>query len=113
MIWEFMQKGMASAGWLVGFVVILGLFLVFIGLIGLGFMAIFGGNEEEDEETPSVSCADSVPGACRPHLAENSPPDCFPGARCLREGARERLAEKVNGEGARTRKGKRGEEDDL
>lgn len=50
MIWEFMQKGMASAGWLVGFVVILGLFLVFIGLIGLGFMAIFGGDEEEEDE---------------------------------------------------------------
>lgn len=72
MIWEFMLKGMASAGWLVGFAVILGLFLVFIGLIGLGFMAVFGGDEEEDEAEA--------------------------------EEIRERLAEKVNGEGARVRK---------
>lgn len=81
MIWEYMQRGMASAGWLVGFVVILGLFLVIVGLIGLAFMAIFGGNEEEDEAEA--------------------------------EEIRERLAEKVNGEGARTGKGKRGEEEDL
>jgi len=49
MVWEFMQKGMASAGWLIGFVVILGLFLLIVGLIGLAFMAIFGGNEEEED----------------------------------------------------------------
>lgn len=62
MIWEYMLKGMAGAGWLVGFVVILGLFLVVVGLIGLGFMAVFGGEEEEEEETPSVSSADSSLG---------------------------------------------------
>ena len=48
MIWEYMQRGMASAGWLVGFVVILGLFLVIVGLLGLAFMTIFGGNEEDE-----------------------------------------------------------------
>jgi hypothetical protein len=54
MIWEAMLKGMASAGWLIGFVVILGLFLVIVGLLGLAFMAIFGG-EEEDKEDPDAN----------------------------------------------------------
>ena len=35
--------------------------------------------------------ADPLTGACRPGLAENSPPDCFPGAAALlKEKARER-----------------------
>ena len=30
--------------------------------------------------------ADPLTGACRPGLAENSPPDCFPGAAALLKG---------------------------
>ena len=45
------------------------------------------GETREQQSTPSVSPSGChLPGACRPDLTENSPPDCFPGVRSLKEG---------------------------
>ena len=45
-------KGMGAAGWIIGFVALMGIFLCAVGLVGLALSYAFGGTEgeEEDEE---------------------------------------------------------------
>lgn len=47
---EMLQKGLAVGGWVVGFVVALGAFLVLVGVIGLLLsFALSGGKDRRDE----------------------------------------------------------------
>lgn len=48
MIWERMAEGMGAAAWVAGFVVVIGLFLLVVGLIGLVLTYVF--SEDDDEE---------------------------------------------------------------
>ena len=52
MVWEYMEKGMASAAWVAGFVAVIGLFLVVVGLSGYLIMRVFDDEDEEEEEEP-------------------------------------------------------------
>lgn len=49
---EALQKGLATGGWVIGFIVSLGIFLVIVGLIGYLLSVALGGDEtdETDEE---------------------------------------------------------------
>ena len=51
MFGEMLQRGMAVAGWVIGFVAILGLFVMVVALICMLFAFVAnGGNDEENEE---------------------------------------------------------------
>lgn len=49
---DFGQKlidGLGAAGWVIGFMAGLGVFLLICGTIGYAMMCVFGGEEEEGE----------------------------------------------------------------
>ena len=45
-----LMRGMGAAGWVIGFVALLGAFLIVVGVIGLGLVYAFGGTEGDDDE---------------------------------------------------------------
>ena len=57
-VWESVVEGMNAGGWVVGFVLVLGIFLVVGGMIGLVLLYVFGEDEEEAEEKAEDPFAD-------------------------------------------------------
>lgn len=50
MIWEAMQRGMASAAWVVGLIAVLGLFAAVILITVLALTYAFRDDDEEEED---------------------------------------------------------------
>ena len=63
MIWEYMEKGMASAAWAVGFIVVAGLFAGVLYLFCLLMKLAFSEDEESDTDAGDTKDVAEGPGA--------------------------------------------------
>ena len=50
MIWQYMEKGMACAAWVAGFLAVIGMFFLVIGITGYLLTYVFSDGEEDDED---------------------------------------------------------------
>ena len=49
---EMLARGMGVAGWIIGFVAVLGGFLIVVGVIGLALSYALGGKENAPDDDP-------------------------------------------------------------
>ena len=60
MIWEAMEKGMAAAAWIVGFMAVLGLMIAFLYLFCVIMMWAFGDKDDEEEVGDDDTAAEAI-----------------------------------------------------